>query len=720
MAHLFSRTRTALAAAALCCALAPAGAQTGTDTSTPTTTVTITGQRDSAPGFTGFGNQALARSPLQAFGYDTQQLDDSGITRIGGLTLLDASLNDAYNADGYWSMISARGYTLDNRFNYRRDGLPINAETAIALDNKESLEVLKGVSGIQAGTSAPGGIVNLVVKRPRAHQRSVSIGFRQSGSLFGAVDIGDRSGPDGAFGWRVNAAAEHLDPMQRDTQGHRTLLALATDWQINPDSLLEAEIEISRQSQPSVAGFSMRGNVVPSAKDIDPRLNLNHQPWNLPVVMNGNTASLRCQQRLSPDWRLKAQAMTQRLKSDDRTAFPYGVYDASTYDCAEWCDRFAPDGSFTYWQYVSNNERRTSDALEVALSGRARTGGIEHTIDTGVLQTRYRGRFEDQIFDIAGPGKDDGSLVSPPSPGTPDANTNRSERSTEFYLRDAMHWRSGSSVWLGLRHSRLARASERTSPDSDGSLRATDYTQGVSIPWVAVAQQLTPATLVYASWGQGLESDVAPNRPALYSNAGQALPALKSRQAEIGIKHAGEHLDATFALFDIDQPQAATVNGAYVTDGSEHHRGADGRITLRAGAWRWQVGAMLLNAERRGSNDASVNGARPVNVPRATLRLGTAYRVVAVPGLELQANFSVESDRVVLPYDQSVHIPGWSRLDLAARWMQHLAQSTLTWRAGIDNVTDRRAWKESPYEFDHVYLYPLAPRTLRIAVQASF
>ena len=48
-----------------------------------------------------------------------------------------------------------RGYTLDNRFNFRRDGLPINAETAIevyaqvfdeegALDHLEAFASLNG------------------------------------------------------------------------------------------------------------------------------------------------------------------------------------------------------------------------------------------------------------------------------------------------------------------------------------------------------------------------------------------------------------------------------------------------------------------------------------------------------------------------------------------------------------------------------------------------
>jgi len=716
MAHRLHLSRTALATAALCSSLAATAADT----------ITITGRNEAGSALAGFGDVPLARSPLQAVAYGSQRLADSGAMRIGDLTGLDASVTDAYDAPGYWSMISVRGYTLDNRFNYRRDGLPINAETAIALDNKDRLELLKGTSGIQAGSSAPGGLVNLLVKRPVAGQRSARIEFRESNSLLAAVDIGDRSGPEGAIGWRVNAAAEHLDPKVRDTQGHRSLLALATDWQLGPNTLLEAEIESSRQTQPSVDGFSMLGDTVPAAGSIDTRVNLNRQPWNKPVVLDGNTASLRWQQRLGEDWRFKAHAMTQRLKSDDRTAFPYGVYDANTYECAQWCDRFAPDGTFTYWQYVSDNERRTSDALDLAVSGRARTGGVEHTLETGVLSTRYKGRFQDQIFDIAGTGRIDGSLDTPPSPGFPDANTNRDERSTELYLRDAMRFGDSWSLWAGLRRTRLQRDSERTSPDGDGSLRATSYSQTVNIPWLALAQQLTPQTMLYASWGQGLESDVAPNRPR-YTNAGQALPALKSRQVEIGVKHAGERLEAALALFDIDRPQRADIGSCggddtctHAIDGSARHRGLEAQVGWREGAWDWQLSTMLLDAERRGSSQAGVNGTRPVNVPQATLRLGTAYRVAAVPGLELQAALAAESDRVVLPYDASVRIPGWSRIDLGARWAQRIDGTTVTWRTGVDNVTDRRAWKESPYQFGHVYLYPLAPRTWRASAQVAF
>ena len=73
---------------------------------------------------------------------------------------------------------------------------------------------------------------------------------------------------------------------------------------------------------------------------------------------------------------------------------------------------------------------------------------------------------------------------------------------------------------------------------------------------------------------------------------------------------------------------------------------------------------------------------------------------------------------MVLP-DNSATIPGYTRVDTGLRYATKLAGTATTWRAGIDNLFGERAWRESPYQFSHVYLYPLAPRTARLSVQVD-
>ena len=95
--------------------------------------ITITGSALArAPSVAGFGGDLpLWRAPFAASVIDQGQLRDAGISGFGDITRLDAGFTDAYNAPGYWNQVAVRGFTLDNRFNYRRDGLPITVSALI-------------------------------------------------------------------------------------------------------------------------------------------------------------------------------------------------------------------------------------------------------------------------------------------------------------------------------------------------------------------------------------------------------------------------------------------------------------------------------------------------------------------------------------------------------------------------------------------------------------
>lgn len=687
--------------------------------------ITITGSAvPRSPSVAGFGDEPLARVPLSATVIDQRQLQDAGIASLGDITRLDAGFTDAYNAPGYWNQVAVRGYTLDNRYNYRRDGLPINAETVIAQANKQSLEVLKGTSGVQAGTSSPGGLLNLVVKRPRERMRDAGLAWTRSGTFEASADVGERTG---AFGWRVNASGARLDPQLRASRGERWLAAGAIDYRLDGGTFIEFEAEASRQSQPSTPGFSLLGSLLPDARRIDPRINLNNQAWTLPVVLAGRTGSLRVTQPLAASvdqpLDLVVHAMRQRLTSDDRIAFPFGCSAENAFD------RYCSDGSFDFYDFRSDGERRTSDALDVSLRGQTQLAGLKHQFHAGVLFTRHEARFGGQAFNFVGTGTIDGLSAVPPDPTLFDGNTNRNERSTEWHLQDAITLSPEWSVWAGVRHTRLNRRSVVT----DGSL-PTDYRQSFSTPWFALAYAVDTGAQLYASAGQGIESEVVPNR-SFYANTGQPLPALKSRQVELGFKQAMATLDWRVALFDIRRPTSNdfhTDDGvpaagdctdadpcARRTDGAARHRGLELEGEWQLGGLSLRGSAMWLRARREDSADAALNGLKPTNVPARSVKLQAAYNVRAVPGLAWVGFITHEGERMVLP-DNSVATPGWTRVDIGVRYTQRLGAQTLVWRLGVDNLADHRAWQEAPFQFGHAYLYPLAPRTWHASVLASF
>jgi len=705
---------------------AAAGAPGTAPVAAPTQTlapVRVTGRAPTDASVTGWGDVPLSQAPLQATTVDAAQLREAGARRLSDLARFDAAVSDAYDAEGYIDYFTVRGFVIDNRFNYRRDGLPINAETSIPLDNKARVDILKGLSGMQAGTSAPGGLVDVVVKRPLdAPLSSAFVEWRERGGVLGAVDLSRRFGGGGAFGLRLNAAAEHIDPKTRDAKGHRRLLALAGDWRVARGTLVEAEVENSHRSQPSVPGFSLLGDVLPSVPD--PRLNLNNQPWSLPVVFDATTASLRITQELGEAWHLVAHGAVQRLRTDDRLAFAFGCFDPEPApDGTYHPDRFCPNGDFDLYDYRSENERRRNAVLDLSLHGRFVTGPLAHTLVAGALQNRLRHRFEPQAFNFVGTGNVDGTAVTPEDPTKTTPSTDRDERSTELYLRDRIALGPRTSLWLGARHTRLRR-----STDSTDGLSHTDYSQSFTTPFAAASYAFAPGQTAYASWGRGVESDVAPDLPR-YANRGQALPAAKSRQVEVGLKGGGERLEWSFAAFDISKPRFDDIGSCTAGDGeppdctrvlagAQRHRGIEAGGAWRRGGLELRGGAQWLRARVEKTPSGALDGKQPTNVPTLTLRLQASYAVAAVPGLALQGGGSHEGRRQVLP-DNSIEIASATRFDLGMRLQRRVAGAAWTWRAGVDNVFDRRGWRESPYQFSHVYLFPPAPRTWRMSLQAD-
>ena len=674
-------------------------------------TVSISGRNANAPlTLGGFGDTPNARLPLQALRIDAERLQELGLDGLAALPKLDASLSDGYNSLGYYAQFKVRGFDLDTRFNLRRDGLPISGETHTALFNKAAAEVLKGASGLQAGTSAPGGLVNLVVKRPDAPRLDLQLGWESHDSRSLSLDWSQRFGAGQAFGLRINATAAELDPWLRNAEGRSRGLALAGDWRLSADTLLEAELETGHHSQPSQPGFSLLGNRLPSINEVDRRRNLNDADWRLPVVFDTDHASLRLRQRLHPDWVLTLHAGSQRARNDDRVAFPFGCSAEDNYT------RYCSNGSFDLYDFRSENERRSTDALRAAVDGHLMLGGLRHQLRAESLVSRFQARFQRQAYNWAGNGSVFGADDSSPDPSLTDENTHRDERSREIALTDQVQV-GALELFAGLRHTRMQRESVRT----DGS-RSTDYRQSFTTPWLGATWTLAPELRVYLSHGEGVESEVTPNR-SRYLNAGRALPALKSRQLEAGLKAGNQTVEWSLAAFQIRRPvwtDFGDCDGSNSCerkpDGHARHRGLEAQ-----GDFKWRNGGVLasalwLQARREGATDASSNGLRPVNVPNRSYRLSLHQQVLQ--GLRLQAGLVHEGARAVLP-DNSLQLDAWTRVDLSARYQHSLGKQVWTWVAGVDNAFDKKAWKESPYTFSHSYLFPLAPRTWKAQLHIS-
>ncbi len=654
----------------------------------------------------------LSEQPISATVITAQDMQAAGAQRLADLYKLDSSVSDAYNAVGYIDYATVRGFVIDNKFNYRRDGLPISGDTAIHLANKERIEILKGTSGIQAGTSAPGGLMNYVLKRPTSQTiRSVSLSADSNGQLGAALDLSGRFGHNNAQGYRLNVATDRLNSAAEGTRGTRQLLALALDSRVWRDGLLEAEFEWSRQSQPNVPGLSVLGStgLLPRA---DPKLNLNRQAWSQPTVFEGLTGSLRYSQAMNDQWQWSAHLGSQRLKTDDRIAFPFGCGNAGS----GACNAFYDNGDVDIYDFRSEEERRKKVAAQFKIDGNWQTGNVRHNLSFGALQSSASIQVNPSAYNYAGTVNfNNPTQPIPADPSLTVAGNTLREKTTELFATDVIAFGDNFKTWLGLRHTRLSR---------NDLLNATQYSTNFTSPWLALSYQIGDHTL-FASHGQGIEWRITPNLPAYGAQAGLPLPALRSGQMELGIKslwkHGKSQTETGFTLFNIQRPLASDTGTSLVFDGKQQHHGIEAHATHThgkgVGSFQLSASATLLRASQEGAQiHTALNGKKPPNVPNQILRLNAAYRIASA--WQLAGHISHEGRRAILP-DNSLTLPAWTRLDASLKWDSQIKGMKSAWLLGINNLLGQQYFQEAPYQFGHAYLFPAQPRTLRMSLNIS-
>ncbi len=670
----------------------------------------------------GFGT-TLAKTPQSITVFGAGLLSATATQSLSQLLKLDASLADSYNTTGYIESLSVRGFLLTQTANFRRNGLAISNYAPLALENKERVEILKGVAGLQSGVSAPGGLINYVTKVPQKESfTTATLGVDEYGGGKAHVDANAMLGN---IGVRMNVAAEKLRTQFDHANGSRQFASLALATALTPATSVSADFEYHRKSQPSVPGLGLLdsnndgvGDTLPTR--VNPRLNLNNQTWSLPYQATSTTAQVALNHRFSADWTARISAGTQSTKINDRIAFPDGCSSAANYVYPGLC----ANGDVDIYDFRSEGEKRTVSSWDAHLDGKVNTMGIKHALRVGASGRSIRDALPPlQSYNYVGTT----NIYTPvalPADATPlDLNTNSRERAVEGYASVTSDLTTTLQSFAGLRVSRLNRSSER----SDGS-RAVAYDQTITTPWAGLAWSPLVTTMIYASWGQGAETEVVPNRSSRFVNYGQSLPALKSKQTEIGVKwQANSRLLMTGALFSIDKPYAddvATASGIplRVAGAKEaRHRGvelaATGRVT---DALSLQASVTALDAKFTNAVDPTLVGQRVTNVPRVKTSVFADYKVAAVQGLALNALATYESGKTVTA-DGSVTLPNAWQLDVGARYDHVIAGKATTWRLNIENVTNRIYWREAPTQYwGGIYLFPSTPRTVRASVTVAF
>ncbi len=678
-----------------------------------------TGDRHNT-GIDSYGNASLHDTPAAVTVVTRQQLDDRQIRTLSELAREDAALGDNYAPVGYYQDISIRGYPLDPATGFRSNNLSIAGEQKIPLEDRQRVEILKGLAGIEAGVMAPGGVINYVSKRP-ADVRNLTLGTDSHGSRHGAVDIGGWLTP--TFGLRVNAAHEAIHSYVQHADGRRNMLALAADWKISERATLELDSDYQTSSQRSVSGYQLLGGTeIPPHADTSRMLGF--ESWQQPVDIDSSNSSLRFDYTLSDTWRLRLAGGHSRSVIDDNVAFAYGCFYSS--DCSSGATPgwyFAPNGDYDIYDFRSPDDTRVNDEARAVLEGHLDTGTLSHELSLGSSAFRRTIDRRAYVYDYVGTANVD--QVDPPyfapSPNQPGDSVRRlTSWQHSLFALDRIHL---GEHWQVIAGERFVRLHERSYDDTGAPERDTRLSK--ALPQAAVLWQPNAPTTLYLSYSEGLSLGV--EAPYWTSNGGTVLGPRLSRQVEAGVKfQASDALDLTGALYRIHQPyQFAqpddTPEGfTFVQRGEEVHTGlelgAHGKLGDNLSV---VASASFIRARARDTGTPSYEDHQVVNVPQFRSALYLDYRLSFAPQLSLLGGWRYSSPNVATP-DGQVRVPAYHVFDAGLRYAMSWNGHALTWRLSVDNLFDRFYWRDTGTSGGDSYLFPGAPRLARLSVSYAF
>ena len=687
----------------------------------PLPEVVVTGSRSDKPGSskaTGFIDTPLLETPVSVTVFSQTQMQDLQIRQTSDAMKFDASVNDAYNAVGYAEQFSIRGFTLDNSASYRKDGFAIPGYASIPLENKERIEVLKGIAGFQAGFATPGGILNYVTKRPTsAATRSLTLGASERGTLYGAADLGGMT-DDRRFGYRINAAGERLRSYIKGADGERQFVSGAFDWHLSSQALLQLDLDYQHKSQLSAPGFQLtNGTTLPRGISADTML--NDQPWARPVDTRNSNIGLRFEYRLSPDWTASIAANKHEFKRDDYTAFPYGCSSENLYP------GYCANGDYDVYDYQSVNEAKSQLGTQALINGRFLSGAFKHAFAAGISGSQRRDHFGNYVYAWAGVSNIYHPVAVVPEPGnaTGDILLRRTDKEWSAFIQDIVDLNDALKLHLGLRHLNIRRTQLVDIGTDKPLLVNHGYERSYLLPSLALVNKFGEHWSAYGSYAQGLEHGGL--APLTTTNQNQFIDPAKSKQLELGLKaDLQKDLSVSAALFRIRKPLEYTrtnsdASTTYVSNGEAIHTGlefsAQGKLSQD-----FRIGASLtaIDTTQNNTGDVAIEGKHVTNVPSIKSSLYADYAVPQVRGLGLNAAWQYSGSKAFSP-DNSVTVPAYHVVNFGARYATQMAGSAVTLHLNVDNACNKFYWRDVTQSLGG-YLFPGAPRTYKVSARFDF
>ncbi|MFO0774696.1 MAG: TonB-dependent siderophore receptor [Nitrospiraceae bacterium] len=609
-----------------------------------------------------------------------------------------------------------------------RNGLlatsPSGFRTEIDSSNIENVEVLKGPAAILYGRIEPGGIINIVTKRPQdavhgaLEQQFASYSFYRT-----LWDIGGAVNDSRTLSVRLAGAYQDAKSFRDCNFTERKIFNPSITWRPTDRTTLTVDVEILKHDYRADFGIPVIGNR-PAPVPIERTYS---DPSGPSAFTNKTHIGFHLDHKLTDNWTITNRFLASLLDTEDLWANPTPAFGVA----------LQPDGQTLNRNIFGQTSNVRTFATNLDLAGKFETGALKHKLLIGMDYTRATTDYHFVgNFNVSNPvlaiNLFNPTYGIPPALYTaargiterPGQNFNVfHEHWTGLYLQDQITIAQKLHLLLGGRYdwASVGRGRGGSTPAAETAVEEAMRNDSRFNPRVGVLYDLTPWLSVYGNYVMSFGSN-----NGVTTTGNQPLPPQTGKQREVGLK--GDFFDrrllATLAFYrltrnNLSTPDLSSADPlARILVGQQRSRGIELDMTGRVTKAISLIGSYAYTDTRVTNDNSGLLDNRLPSVPLHSGSLWAKYDFDESAGP--LNGFSVGFGAYMAgsrhgDIQNTFTLPGYVRLDGFAAYKWMIGTTRATAQVAVGNLLSQEYY-ESADQNSNVAprngVYPGAPMTL--------
>ncbi|MBK0122446.1 TonB-dependent siderophore receptor [Pantoea sp. S61] len=673
--YTLSGSQVLLASTLLCSYSASGADQTLTVTAAPETTSSSYNQDDAAA--TLRTSTPRNETPQSISVVTPQVMKDYQVTSLNDAVKFVSGVTQGNTLGGTEDGFVKRGFGSNTDGSIFIDG--VRSNQGLTMDASiDHVEVLKGSSSLLYGILNPGGIINLVSKKPQYEWNTHISG--ESSSYGGGTGMVDITGPLGnGFAFRMVAERQREDYWRNFGVNEHTLLAPSLSWYGD-----RASFNISYVEYKYDVPYD-RGTAFLSGKPVD-------IPYNRRLDDNANHAwgknkrlNVSYGYNLNDVWdtHLNYGWMQRRYDSNEVRATAINTTTGIVSRRADANRGFNHQTEYVSWD----------------ISGSPTVAGMQHDLLVGVDYEQnetykarsYRGTVS-RTFNMYDPVYGEEPILSDSTYNDALSNLRTNLYSRSVFAKDSIHLTDKWIAVLGSRFQRYTQTSSNGFIDPETTLNDRG---NAFLPQLGVVYKVLPDVSLYGSYSKSFTPSTQTD------DDGNVASTEKGTTWEVGSKwQVAPNLAATLALYRIDEEDMSIfINGVTRNIPKARSTGAELEVNGEfAPDWNLIANYSYDKTEIVSDNVNPDNvGNRLVNAPTnmGSLYLSHTLRFSWLPGeLRLGGGGRYVGTRAGDP-ENSFVMPAYTVADAFIAWDSQLIGKHTQLKLNVKNLFNREYYESS-------------------------